>query len=111
MASPRSNVFGTVHRTEGYMKVHGSEASLPKSFTFHKARKNSKYDDPSTQCETYEFPSPACSFIYEVDDTAIDIVMGLRECAVIPWKKTIHVMEIMYEIRKQGGTVRIPARL
>lgn len=104
MAGPRSNGFCRIHGTEGYIEVEGSTASSPNSFTVYRTGKGSNDDNSSTQGKKYEFPSAARGFVYEADDTAVDIAAGLKESAVMPWKETIRVMEIMDEIRIQGET-------
>jgi len=52
----------------------------------------------------YNFPRIGKGFVYEADDTALDVLAGRKESSIMPWSETIHVMEIMDSIRKQGDT-------
>lgn len=104
MSGPRSNIFCRIYGTEVYIEIEGTEASIPKSFTVYQTGKGMNYDVTALQGRKYVFASPARGFIYEADNTAVDIAAGLKESTVMPWKETIRVMAIMDEIRRQGGT-------
>ena len=44
-------------------------------------------------------------FQFEADNTTLDILAGKKESDVVPLSETIRVMDLMDEIRRQGGTV------
>ncbi len=44
-------------------------------------------------------------YTYEADATALDVLAGKKESDILPQSETLRVLEIMDEIRKQGGTV------
>lgn len=43
---------------------------------------------------------PASCFVYEAQNTAVDVLEGQKESNVIPWTESIYIMEIMNEIRR-----------
>ena len=52
----------------------------------------------------YDYQRPQQGFIYEADNTALDLAAGKKESSIMPWSETIRVLEIMDEVRRQGGT-------
>lgn len=59
-----------------------------------------KQDEP----KRYDFEQIGRGFIYEADNTALDVLAGRKENAIMPWSETMHVMRLMDSIRKQGDT-------
>lgn len=102
----RPNVFCTIWGTKGVIEVEGPAASVPLSFTVYPMPEG----DPNagslkqSEGERYDFPKIGRGFMYEADNTALDILAGRKESAIMPWAETIRVMEIMDSIRKQGDT-------
>jgi hypothetical protein len=53
----------------------------------------------------YDYGLMPKGFVYEADNAALDLAAGRHESSVMPWLETIHMLEIMDQIRRQGGTV------
>lgn len=87
-------VFCRIEGREGVVYIEGPGSSSPSSFTVVRA---------SGERKLYEFPKPGRGFIWEADSVALDISAGRKESAVMPWSETIRVMDILDEIRRQGG--------
>lgn len=92
MKSPRD--FCRIEGSEGTVVVQGTAASVPSAFTVKKL---------GSEEEKYDFEWPGRGFHWEADAVALEIAAGRTESAVMPWSETIRVMEIMDEIRRQGG--------
>ncbi|KAL2826166.1 hypothetical protein BJY01DRAFT_256074 [Aspergillus pseudoustus] len=99
-AAPASNVVCRIHGSKGYIDVTGHDASHPASFTVYREISQGKFE-----AQEHDYPHPGQGFIYEADNTALDVLAHHTESATMPWAETIRVMEIMDEIRRQGGTV------
>lgn len=95
-----SKVVVTIDGTEGFIEVEGAVPSHPASFTVYP--KWTSGEKP--QGKKYDYKQAAQGFIYEADNTALDLAAGRRESPIMPWSETIRVMEIMDEVRRQGGT-------
>ena len=89
-----SEDFCRIEGSEGTVVVHGPAASVPSSFTVKKLDGEEK---------TYEFERTGRGFYWEADAVAKDIAAGRKGSGVMPWSETLRVMEIMDEVRKQGG--------
>ncbi|KAI1398972.1 NAD(P)-binding protein [Hypoxylon fuscum] len=87
-------VFCTIQGTKGYVDIEGF-AAVPESFTV-----NSSKDGSSKK---YDFEKPGSGFYWEADAVAVDIAAGKVQNDIMPWAETIRVLEIMDEIRRQGG--------
>ncbi|KAL3459044.1 hypothetical protein BJX64DRAFT_291588 [Aspergillus heterothallicus] len=99
-AAPVSSVVCRIHGSKGYIDVTGQDASHPAAFTVYREASQGKFEP-----QEHEHPHPGQGFIYEADNTALDLLARRTESATMPWAETIRVMEIMDEIRRQGGTV------
>jgi predicted dehydrogenase len=88
--------FCRVEGTEGHVIVEGLAASIPRSFTVFA-------EDFPFEGVKYEFERPGRGFYWEADAVAVDIAAGRKENAIMPWAETLRVMEIMDEVRRQGG--------
>lgn len=86
--------FCRIEGAAGAVVVEGAAASIPSFFTV--------YPDDG-QPERYDFEKPGRGFYYEADAVALDIAAGRKENAVMPWSETIRVLEILDEVRRQGG--------
>jgi predicted dehydrogenase len=104
-----SEVFCRIEGTEGYITVEGPAASCPSSFTvYSKLNGCSKGDVTGSfgdgpKVRKFQFENPGRGFFWEADAVALDIAAGRTESTVMPWAETIRVMEIMDEVRRQGG--------
>jgi len=98
--------FATIEGTNGFIEVEGGAPSHPTKFTVYPKWTSDKPGDKPKALASYEYPlRPYQGFIYEADNAALDIAAGRKESSIMPWGETVRVMEIMDEIRKQGGTV------
>lgn len=95
-----SKIVATIDGTDGFIEVEGGAPSHPTSFTVYP--KWTSGEKPSGK--TYDYSQAAQGFIYEADNAALDIAAGRKQSEIMPWSETIRVMEMMDEIRKQGGT-------
>lgn len=91
--------FCRIEGTEGHIIVAGPAASAPAQFTVHYKAKG----DSAATSKTHEFERPGRGFYWEADAVALDIAAGRTENAVMPWEETIRVLDILDEVRRQGG--------
>lgn len=91
--TPRS--FCRIEGTKGVVVVEGSAAPAPTSFTVHL--------DGNEEPKKFEFERTGKGFYWEADAVAVDIARGRTESEVMPWAETIRVLEILDEVRRQGG--------
>jgi predicted dehydrogenase len=100
--TPRT--FLRLEGTEGYILVEGAAASSPRSFTVYpKVNPDAEKEGSKVEGKKYEFELEGMGFYFEADAVAESIVRGERENAVMPHGETVRVMEILDEIRRQGG--------
>lgn len=95
-----TKIVATIDGTEGFVEVEGGAPSHPKSFTVYPKWTG----DVKPQGKKHDYERPQQGFIYEADNTALDLAAGKKESSIMPWSETIRVLEIMDEIRRQGGT-------
>ncbi|KAI0886967.1 NAD(P)-binding protein [Annulohypoxylon maeteangense] len=88
------SVFCTIQGSQGYVDIEGF-TSAPQFFTVYSSDGSSK---------KYEFERPGRGFYWEADAVALDIAAGKVQSDIMPWAETIRVLEILDEIRKQGGS-------
>ena len=100
LTDPVSETVCRIQGSAGYVDVSGSRPSHPEYFTVYV-----KDGANSWKAEKHEFCQPGQGFTFEADNTALDIAAGRKESPIVPWKATIRVMQVMDEIRRQGGTV------
>ncbi|CAJ0548671.1 Ff.00g022840.m01.CDS01 [Fusarium sp. VM40] len=86
--------FCRIEGTKGHIVVEGV-AAAPASFTVYKGE--------DTEGKKFEFERPGRGFYWEADAVALDIAAGKVESDVMPWAETVRVLEIMDEVRRQGG--------
>ncbi|KEZ45574.1 hypothetical protein SAPIO_CDS1911 [Scedosporium apiospermum] len=91
--------FCRIEGTRGAVVVEGFVTSLPQSFTV--------YLDGDEEPKKHEFKQPGKGFYWEADAVAVDIAAGRNQNEVMPCAETIRVLEILDEVRRQGGA-RIP---
>ena len=105
MANGDPEIIARIDGTNGYIIVNGPVPSVPESFTvFPKLAgdPNDKLNKP--QGKTYTFDQVGQGFTYEADNTVLDIAAGRQESELMPWAESIRIMEILDEIRRQGGS-------
>ncbi|KAI1075587.1 hypothetical protein F5B20DRAFT_559510 [Whalleya microplaca] len=96
----KSQIVATIEGIDGFVEVEGAAPSHPASFTVYPRWTS----DEKPEGKKYDYAQTAQGFIYEADNTALDIASGKKESSIMPWSETVRVMEIMDEIRRQGGT-------
>lgn len=103
-------IFCRIEGTEGYITVSGVAASAPSSFTTYLKNVSSATGDvqgevkvPHGKTYTFEKAEGGKGFFWEADAVALDIAEGRKESAIMPHAETLRVMEMLDEIRRQGG--------
>jgi predicted dehydrogenase len=91
--TPRS--FCRIEGAKGAVVVEGVAASAPVSFTVHR--------NGDEQPQKYDFERVGKGFYWEADAVAVDIAAGRKQSEVMPWAETTRVLEILDEVRRQGG--------
>lgn len=92
-----SKEFCRIEGAKGHVVTEGAFASKPEAFTVF-----AKNGD--TKGQRHEFPMQSGEgFFWEADAVALDIAAGKLENDIMPWEETIRVLEIMDEVRRQGG--------
>lgn len=86
---------GVIYGTEGYLRVRN--INNPEAIFV--------YDKGNQLLQTIDAPAQLTGYEYEVEETADAIAAGLSECASMPHAETLHVMELMDEIRRQLSVV------
>lgn len=94
------SIVVTIDGTDGFIEVEGAAPSHPTAFTVYPKWTGAE----KPQGKKYDYKQAAQGFIYEADNTALDIAAGRKESAIMPWSETIRVMDMMDDIRRQGGT-------
>ncbi|KAJ5369432.1 dimeric dihydrodiol dehydrogenase [Penicillium cosmopolitanum] len=92
--------FCRIEGTEGFIIVQGPGTSAPERFTVHLKTPSG---DTAAEGITFSFNKPGMGFYWEADAVAVDISEGRIENDIMPWAETIRVLEILDEIRRQGG--------
>ncbi|KAH8889420.1 dimeric dihydrodiol dehydrogenase [Thozetella sp. PMI_491] len=99
--------FCKIEGTDGYVVVEGLAPSVPSSFTvYSKKASGPEWEDAEVaghKKTQYTVQKEGKGFFWEADAVAVDIAAGKKENDIMPWAETIRVMEIMDEIRRQGG--------
>ncbi|KAJ5756581.1 hypothetical protein N7533_006124 [Penicillium manginii] len=108
-ASGNPDLLARIYGTAGSIEVHGGCPSLPEGFTVYPifgGEPGKEADSKLTrgQGKMYDFKAPGRGFQYQADNIALDVLDDKLESSIIPQAETIRVMEIMDEIRRQGGT-------
>ncbi|KAI1803085.1 NAD(P)-binding protein [Daldinia bambusicola] len=93
LLGPKSDIICTIQGSSGLIDITGIP-SAPEYFTLHLKDGSSK---------KYEFERPGRGFYWEADAVALDIAAGRVQNEVMPWAETIRVLELLDEIRRQGG--------
>jgi predicted dehydrogenase len=99
-----------IHGTEGFVEVEGRAPSIPESFTVYPKQKGGSADRcffkrEMWQGQRHEYAPLGRGFVYEAQNTALDVLAGRKESSIMPGAETLYIMEIMDEIRRQGKTI------
>ena len=86
---------GVVWCTEGYIRVRN--INNPEAMYI--------YNRDHQLIQTIEAPAKLTGYEYEVMEAAEALRAGKTECASMPHAETLHIMEVMDEIRRQLGVV------
>ncbi|KAK1461337.1 dimeric dihydrodiol dehydrogenase [Colletotrichum melonis] len=99
--------FCRIEGSNGYVIVEGIATSVPGSFTVYSSKASGEgWADSATEglkSKKFDFERPGKGFYWEADAVALDIAAGRTESEIMPWAETVRVMEILDEIRRQGG--------
>lgn len=57
----------------------------------------------SDAAQKFDFEKPGRGFYFEADAVALDIAAGRSQNNLMPWEETLRIMELLDEIRRQGG--------
>lgn len=108
------NIFSRVEGEKGTLLLMGDTASMPDTIKVIWKEEGSSQDlgdkknkdtTAERQEQTFTFQE-ACGgkgFYYEADAIALDITSGKIESEVMPLSETLRVMQILDEVRLQGG--------
>ncbi|KAL5002211.1 hypothetical protein BDV10DRAFT_158600 [Aspergillus recurvatus] len=97
-------IFMRIEGSDGYIMVEGVAASAPRAFTVYpKVGSKSVGADAGTEGKRYEFELEGMGFYFEADAVAESISQGKTENEVMSHGETVRVLEILDEIRAQGG--------
>jgi predicted dehydrogenase len=90
--------FCRIEGTEGYIVVEGKNTAVPEAFTVYLNK-----EEAGSVGKKYSFDKVGDGFYWEADAVAVDIAAERKENEIMPWAETMRVMEMMDEIRRQGG--------
>ncbi|CAK7202810.1 hypothetical protein SEUCBS139899_005537 [Sporothrix eucalyptigena] len=90
--------FCRIEGSKGVITVEGPAASMPTSFTV---------EPKEGEVQTHDFSAPGMGFYYEADAVALNITASKTEDDIMPWAETTRVLELLDEVRNQGG-VKFP---
>lgn len=101
------DLIARIQGSEGYIEVHGPCPSEPNGFTIYTNYSGAPgaRERHREEIKSYKYPVEGRGYQYEADSAAQDVLAGRLESSVMPWAETIRMMELMDEIRRQGGTV------
>lgn len=100
------HVFCRIEGTKGHITVEGESASIPSAFTVHYKLPEPSEGEPvsvSTQEQKFSLESPGWGLYWEADSAALDIAAGRTQNSAMPWSESLRVLDIMDEVRRQGG--------
>lgn len=109
-SGPPGEVFAIIQGTERFVEVDGRAPSILEQFAAYPKQKQGSVDRCLFKREMlqghqkYEYAPIGRGFVYEIQNTALDVLAGLKESTIMPWAETVYIMEITDEIRRQGKT-------
>ncbi|KAL2821526.1 hypothetical protein BJX63DRAFT_417925 [Aspergillus granulosus] len=92
--------FLRIEGTDGYILIEGIAASAPRSFTVYP---KVNPDADKVKGKKHKFEVEGMGFYFEADAVAESIAKGEKENVVMSHGETVRVLEILDEIRRQGG--------
>lgn len=110
-----ADVFARVEGKKGTIFLSGGGASMPDTITVSLKPLDSGNDMGDKKAGCYEIQKnerifrfeEVCGrkgFYYEADSIALEIVAGRKESKTMPLDETLRVMQVLDEIRAQGGS-------
>ncbi|KAH7156009.1 dimeric dihydrodiol dehydrogenase [Dactylonectria macrodidyma] len=108
-----TNVIGNpdlltrIEGSNGSIEVTGLLPSFPTGFRVYPKFVGSAVAGTLSRAEgkLYDYPVLGKGYHFEADNTALDVLAGRLESSIMPWSETVRMMEVMDEVRRQGGTV------
>lgn len=100
------HIFCRIEGSKGYITVEGESASIPSAFTVHYKLPKLSEGEPvlvSTQEQRFSLETPGWGLYWEADAVAVDIAAGRQENSLMPWSESVRMLDMMDEIRRQGG--------
>ncbi|CAH0022150.1 unnamed protein product [Clonostachys rhizophaga] len=99
--------FCRIEGSDGFITVNGIGPSVPSSFTAYSSKISgegwTETQTPGLKSKKFIFEHPGLGFHWEADAVAADVLAGKKENDIMPWAETVKVLEILDEIRRQGG--------
>ncbi|KAH7068343.1 dimeric dihydrodiol dehydrogenase [Paraphoma chrysanthemicola] len=96
--------FCKIEGTEGQIVVSGPGSSAPDMFVvYSKSGNNASNVGTADTGKIYKFEKPGHGFYFEADAVALDIAAGRTENTIMPWAETVRIMQLLDEVRQQGG--------
>ena len=107
MTNSNPDMLARIQGTQGSIEVHGPFPSEPSSFTLYPKFNDKNKENVVARGEgkKFDFPVIGRGYLFEADSAALDVLAGKKQSDIMPWAETIRVMELMDEVRRQGGTV------
>lgn len=107
MTTGNPDMVARIQGTKGAIEVHGECPSASISFTvYSKFTRDMDKETISRQAvNTFNYPVAGRGYYFEADNAALGVLKGRLESPIMPSSETVRVLEIMDEIRRQGGTV------
>lgn len=101
------DMIARIHGTKGSIEVHGPCPSDPTGFTVYTnySGEPGARERHRKEVNFYDYTVPGRGYQFEADNAGLDVLAGRLESAVMPWSETVRIMEVIDEIRRQGGTV------
>ncbi|TEA14310.1 putative D-xylose 1-dehydrogenase [Colletotrichum sidae] len=107
MATGNPDVLARIQGTNGTVELHGTVPSDADAFTVYPKfwRDQTLGIVERNAGKRYDYKAVGRGYYWEADNAALDVLAGRMESSIMPWAETIRVLEIMDEVRRQGGTV------
>ncbi|TDZ61842.1 putative D-xylose 1-dehydrogenase [Colletotrichum trifolii] len=107
MATGNPDLLARIQGTNGTVELHGTVPSDADAFTVYPKfwRDQTLGIVERNAGKRYNYKAVGRGYYWEADNAALDVLAGRMESSIMPWAETIRVLEIMDEVRRQGGTV------
>lgn len=106
-ANGYADIAARIQGTKGSLEVYGPCPSDPmgfKVFTNYSGEPGAR-ERSRQELQSFDYTVPGRGYQFEADNSALDVLAGRTESSIMPWSETVRIMEVMDEIRRQGGTV------